>query len=115
AERLAPLGMNLIGGRRRPRSGDAIRTITPAEADSVLHEADHVINSLPETSETRWFFSAQRLEKMKAGAIFSTIGRSSTVDQDALQAALQTNHLAAAYLDVTTPEPLPAEHLLWNV
>jgi len=115
AELLTPLRMNLIGVRRRPRGDEKIRTITPTDADSILHEADHVINALPETADTKLFFSAQRSKKMKRGAKFYNIGRGSAVDQDALQELLQTNHLAAAYLDVTTPEPLPPDHPLWRV
>ncbi|MBC8109261.1 MAG: D-2-hydroxyacid dehydrogenase, partial [Anaerolineae bacterium] len=37
-----------------------------------------------------------------------------TVDQNALRKALESNHLSAAYLDVTTPEPLPPEDPLWT-
>ena len=47
------------------------------------------------------------------GAVFTNIGRGSTVDQDALAAALVAGRLAAAYLDVTEPEPLPPDHALW--
>jgi phosphoglycerate dehydrogenase-like enzyme len=50
---------------------------------------------------------------MKAGAIFYNIGRGSTVDQSALLEALASGRLRYAYLDVTDPEPLPAEHPLW--
>jgi phosphoglycerate dehydrogenase-like enzyme len=52
---------------------------------------------------------------MKKGAVFYNVGRGSTVDQDALLAALQSEHLAAAWLDVTEPEPLPAGHPLLSV
>ncbi|HMB29898.1 MAG TPA: NAD(P)-dependent oxidoreductase, partial [Blastocatellia bacterium] len=50
----------------------------------------------------------------KPGAIFYNIGRGSTVDQEALLAALERGSLAGAYLDVTTPEPLPPDHPLWS-
>src|SRR5262245_63449122 len=49
---------------------------------------------------------------MKPGAVFYNIGRGTTVDQTALAAALRSGHLAAAWLDVTDPEPLPDDHPL---
>jgi phosphoglycerate dehydrogenase-like enzyme len=58
--------------------------------------------------------NAQRLALIKRSAIFYNIGRGSTVDQDALLAALRENRIAAAYLDVTAREPLPPEHPLWT-
>jgi phosphoglycerate dehydrogenase-like enzyme len=51
---------------------------------------------------------------MKPGARFYNVGRGTTVDQDALIAALQSGHLNAAYLDVMEPEPLPPAHPLWS-
>jgi phosphoglycerate dehydrogenase-like enzyme len=114
-ELLAPLRMNLIGVRRTIRGDEPIRTITAIEADELLPQADHVIDILPAAEQTDGFFNAARLARMKPGAIFYNIGRGATVDQIALQAALETEKLAAAYLDVTTPEPLPPDHPLWRL
>jgi phosphoglycerate dehydrogenase-like enzyme len=55
---------------------------------------------------------AERFAQMKPGAVFHNIGRGTTVDQDALLAALRSGHLGAAWLDVTEPEPLSADHPL---
>jgi len=52
---------------------------------------------------------------MKKGAVLYNIGRGATVDQEALLAALTSGHLAAAWLDVTEPEPLPSGHPLLKV
>jgi phosphoglycerate dehydrogenase-like enzyme len=84
-----------------------------AEATRALGAADHVLNILPAALATDGFFGAARLQAMKPGAIFYNIGRGTTVDQPALIAALTSGHLGAAYLDVTTPEPLPPDHPLW--
>jgi phosphoglycerate dehydrogenase-like enzyme len=51
---------------------------------------------------------------MKEGAVFYNIGRGTTVDQEALVGALNGGRLAAAWLDVTDPEPLPPTHPLWT-
>jgi phosphoglycerate dehydrogenase-like enzyme len=49
---------------------------------------------------------------MKPGAIFYNIGRGATVNQEALVEALHSGRIAAAWLDVTDPEPLPDDHPL---
>src|SRR5690606_16647907 len=51
---------------------------------------------------------------MKPGARFLNIARGTMVDQDALLATMTRGHLAAAFIDVTDPEPLPPDHPLWG-
>ncbi len=114
-ELLAPLQMNLIAVRRTPTGTEPIKTITEAELNDYLPTADHVINILPANPATREFVNAERFAAMKRGAIYYSIGRGTTTDQDALVAALQSGPLSYAYLDVTTPEPLPPEHVLWTL
>jgi phosphoglycerate dehydrogenase-like enzyme len=114
AEILAPYPVRVIGYRRTPQPGSEIRVVGPADLASTLAEADHVINILPETTQTREFFNAERLQQIKAGARYYSIGRGTTTDQEALVSTLNAGHLAAAYLDVTDPEPLPPDHPLWS-
>jgi phosphoglycerate dehydrogenase-like enzyme len=114
AELLAPLRMNLIGVRRSPRGGEPIPLVSTDAADEWLGRADHVVNLLPGSASTDKYFNARRIEAIKRGAAFYNIGRGSTVDQAALLSALHAGRLAAAYLDVTDPEPLPPEHPLWT-
>ena len=78
-----------------------------------LSEFDWVILSAPGTSETRHMIGPSELATMKPSATLINIGRGSLVDTDALVAALSTKSIAAAFLDVTDPEPLPPEHPLW--
>jgi phosphoglycerate dehydrogenase-like enzyme len=115
AELLAPFDMNLIAIRRHPASGPTPIRVEPVERlDELLPTADHVLNTLPANAASDRFVSARRVELMKPGAIFYNIGRGTTVDQDALLDALRHGRLAAAYLDVTDPEPLPPDHPLWS-
>jgi phosphoglycerate dehydrogenase-like enzyme len=114
AELLAPFGSRVVGVRRRPTGAEPVATLALTELPGLLREADHVVDILPGGAETRHFFDAARFSQLKPGAVFYNIGRGSTVDQAALCAALETNRLRAAYLDVTDPEPLPAEHPLWR-
>lgn len=114
AELLAPLRMNLIGVRRTVRGDEPIRMVSLEQADSVLPQADHVVNILPSNAEADGYFDARRFGLMKPSAIYYNIGRGTTVDQTALLGALTERRIAAAYLDVTEPEPLPPSHPLWT-
>ena len=113
-EIIAPLRMRVFGVRRSPRGDEGVPILTEAEADSRLGEAGHVVNILPDNAATRGFFDGARFARFRRGALFYNIGRGATVDQDALAAALRAGQLGTAYLDVTTPEPLPPEHPLWE-
>lgn len=104
---LAPFNMNLLACRRRPRGDEEIPMVTLENLAGALAGADHIVNILPENPDTRHFFNADRFSQAKHGAIFYNIGRGATVDQAALVAALDTGRIAAAWLDVTEPEPLP--------
>ena len=113
-ELLAPFEMKIRAMRRQPKGNEGVPTFTPGSiAIPPLAEADHVVNVLPENAESKKFVNAERLGWMKPGAIFYNIGRGATVDQTALLASLQSGHLAAAWLDVTDPEPLPDGHPLF--
>ena len=114
AQLLAPFGARVTGVRRTPTGNESVPTVALAELPRVLRGADHVVNVLPGGAATRHAFNAATFEQFKPGAVFYNIGRGSTVDQAALGDALRAGRLRAAYLDVTDPEPLPAEHPLWR-
>lgn len=114
AELLAPLGLRLVGVRRRPAGDESIPVVTEAAADELLPQADHVVNILPDNPGTRGYFSRERLARCRPGARFYNIGRGTTVDQTALADLLREHRLDAAFLDVTDPEPLPPDHPLWR-
>lgn len=114
AELLAPLKMNLIGFKRRISGNESIKIVSESELDAQFPLADHIINVLPANDETINFLNAERLSKVKKGAIIYNIGRGVTLDQDALLAEMQTGRISAAYLDVTNPEPLPSDNPLWT-
>lgn len=116
SELLQPLYMRVSAIRRQVAGDEAVPTFAwndPRSA-AALAGADHVVNILPSSPATTRFFDTARLGQLKAGAVFYNIGRGTTVDQDALIQALSSGHLAAAYLDVTDPEPLPPSHPLWT-
>lgn len=113
-ELLRPYEMEVVALRRQAVSEPGVKVITIEQLPAALGNAQHVINLLPASAETAGFFSAERFVAMAPGAIFYNIGRGDTVNQEALLAALRSGHLGAAWLDVTSPEPLPDDHPLWR-
>ena len=98
------------------------RTQAPAPLPEVemvhsLHEllgrSDHVVVAAPATAATDKLFDAAAFAAMKPGSHLVNISRGTLVDQDALQAALESGRPAMASLDVVDPEPLPAGHPLY--
>lgn len=114
AHLLAPFGMTVYAVRRQTRSEAGVRIIPEEKISSVLPQADHVINILPDNASTRGYVNARRLACCKRGARFYNVGRGATVDDAALLEALHSGRLGAAYLDVFEPEPLAPTHPFWT-
>lgn len=116
ARRLKALGAAITGVCRSGRSNEpAFDRVVPISAlEEVLPSADALILSLPATAETAGILSRERIALLPQRAFVINVGRGSAIDQEALAAALQAGQLAGAALDVTVPEPLPAEHPLWS-
>jgi phosphoglycerate dehydrogenase-like enzyme len=114
AELLAPFAVRIYAVRRQIRSEPGVTVVPEEMLTKVLGEADHVVNVLPESDSTLLYVNPRRIACFKAGARFYNVGRGATVDQDALIQGLESGRVGAAYLDVTTPEPLPPGHPLWS-
>jgi glyoxylate reductase len=85
------------------------------DLDTVLREADFLTLHVALTPQTRHLIGSAEFKKMKPTAILINAARGPVVDTDALVAALQGGEILAAALDVTDPEPLPADHPLVNM
>lgn len=90
------------------------RCYSYARMQEALGRTDVLFLAAPLTPETRHIVNAQSLSWLKPGAVLVNVGRGDLVCQEALLAALQAGTLGGACLDVTSPEPLPAEHPLWR-
>ncbi|QGY79658.1 D-2-hydroxyacid dehydrogenase [Sphingorhabdus lacus] len=110
-ERLRPFGVDVTIVRRTPGP----TSLAPDAWRARLGEFDWVILAVPATAETDDMIGADELAAMKQSAVLINIARGSVVEQNALVKALQDKQIAAAFLDVTTPEPLPADHILWTL
>jgi len=113
-ELLQPFEMQITALRRHQTQEKNVTIISGEELPKVLSETDHIVDILPDNNATKHFVNRTFLEQIKPGAVFYNIGRGTTVDQIALMSALHHGDLSAAYLDVTSPEPLPSNHALWN-
>lgn len=108
-------GMKVIAVSRHGRPSDlAELSCRLSEAEEQLPGADFVVIAAPLTVETSAFFNAERLALLGPRAFLINLSRGGIVDSDALSAKLREGALAGAALDVTDPEPLPADHPLWT-
>lgn len=110
------LGVNVYGLNR---SGypldDFIETYPQADIDRVLPEMDIVINILPLTSETHYFYDTDRFQLMKDGVVFINVGRGPSVNTASLIEACQSGKVGFAGIDVFEEEPLPVDNPLWQM
>lgn len=109
-ERLAAFGVDVTGVTRSGRDG----TLAPDQWAAQIGDYDWIVLAAPSTDATRTMIGAEQLAAMKRSAWLINIARGDMIDQDALVSALTDGTIAGAFLDPTTPEPLPADHPLWN-
>ncbi|OQR99548.1 glyoxylate reductase/hydroxypyruvate reductase [Thraustotheca clavata] len=87
---------------------------TYVDLNRLLEQSDVVSVHCPLNADTRYLINAQAFERMKKDAVLVNTARGDVVDQEALLNALQSSKIAAAALDVTSPEPLPRTHPLFQ-
>ncbi len=116
AQRANGFGMKVIGTRRSDRpSPDYVKRVgKPKDLLAMLPEADVVVLAVPLTDETKNMLNTAAFDAMKPGAYLINIARGKVVNTEAMLKALKSGRLAGACLDVTDPEPLPANHELWK-
>ncbi|HIQ99415.1 MAG TPA: D-2-hydroxyacid dehydrogenase [Candidatus Scybalocola faecavium] len=116
ARRIHAMGSLVIGIRKshQPKPDFVDEQYTMDALNDVLPRADIVAMSLPGYSQTRHIINKETLALMKPTAVLINVGRGISVDTDALCQALNEGRLGGACLDVTDPEPLPADHPLWK-
>ncbi|MBT3163266.1 2-hydroxyacid dehydrogenase [Streptomyces sp. Vc74B-19] len=113
-DRLAPFELARVARVARSARTTERGPVHPlTELPSLLPEADVVVLSTPLTDSTRHLVDAGFLARMKDGALLVNVARGPVVDTKALLTEVESGRLTAA-LDVTDPEPLPADHPLWR-
>ncbi|GAB3579941.1 D-2-hydroxyacid dehydrogenase [Hymenobacter daeguensis] len=125
-KRVVVLGAGAIGQAVRQQLGGfecAVQLLARTSPQAELHSREDLLAALPDTDivintlpgSAVGFFSAALIAAMRPGSIYASVGRGNTTDEPALIAALQSQHLGGAVLDVTATEPLPADSPLWTL
>ncbi len=116
AQKMKALGAYVIGFRKTDRNKpDYVdEQYTLDRLPEMIGRADIVAMVLPATKETEKLMDSEMLLRMKKGSFLINAGRGNAVDLGALKEALDEGLLAGAALDVTDPEPLPADSPLWD-
>lgn len=114
AARLAPFEVELTVLAGHARDVDGLRVHAADELPALLPDAEIVIVTLPLTEATRHVIDDAALALLPDGALVVNVGRGALIDTDALVDHVRRGRIRAA-LDVTDPEPLPADHPLWGL
>lgn len=115
-ERLDGFRMDTVGVRYTPAKGGPTDEVYGFdEIHEAVTDAEYVVLACPLTDETRGLIDKAALRTMPPEAVLVNVARGPVVETDALVRALQTRSIAGAALDVTDPEPLPADHPLWTL
>lgn len=115
ASRLRPFEVSLTAVASRPRPGDEMVDWIHGVEDlpDLVAMTDVLVIILPLSAATRHLVGAELLARLPDGSLVVNVARGGIVDTDALIAECASGRLKAA-LDVTDPEPLPADHPLWG-
>lgn len=119
AKRAKSFEMRVLGYRRRdlpaPEGVDRMYCSDRGEGiNEIIEQADVLALVLNLSDATHHLIDAEQIACMKRSAVIINLSRGGVINQDALIAALNEGRLAGAGLDVTDPEPLPADHPLWD-
>ena len=116
--RRAALGFGMkviaVDAKPLPRPDWVAELREPSWLMKMVPQVDVLVSAAPHTKQTEKMFNDSVFRAMKKSAYFINVSRGGLVDQEALARALKQGTIQGAGLDVTTPEPLPAEDPLWT-
>jgi len=112
---LAGLDFAVAGWSRSRKQVEGIRCLAGEDGlAAALADAEIVVLLLPSTPETAGLLDARRLAMLPRGAVIVNPGRGTLIDDDALDAALDSGQVAHATLDTFRQEPLRDDHRWWS-
>jgi glyoxylate/hydroxypyruvate reductase len=114
AKVFSSLGVDVVGVSLSGTRKDYFKEILTLDSHfSRLSEMNYIINTLPLTEKTEKLFN-HAIYNQLSNAGFINVGRGASVDEEALQQALNEKQVRFAVLDVFAHEPLPENHPFWN-
>lgn len=115
AQTLRQLGYPVHVWSRQAKQAEGIHCYHGKDGLAAFLNATKIlINVLPLTPETSDILNTNTLSQLQSGSYLINIGRGHHLDEQALIAQLDSQHMAGAILDVFRTEPLPAEHPFWT-
>ena len=117
-QRLQGFEVETIGVRYTPSKGgptDEVIGFDEEPFHDALSRTDYLVIACPLSETTRGLIGREEFVTLPPEAVLVNVARGGIVDTDDLVWALRKQYLRGAALDVTDPEPLPAEHPLWNL
>jgi phosphoglycerate dehydrogenase-like enzyme len=114
AARLRPFEVRLRAVATRARVEDGVDVAALEDLHAVLADTEVLILALPASERTRGIIGDAELSALPDGALVVNVGRGTLIDTDALVDHVRRGRIRAG-LDVTDPEPLPADHPLWQL
>ena len=115
AKRARAFDMRILSVSRSAQPDEYVDEALPLAAlRESLARADAIVLAIAHTPETTHLLSDAEFDACKRGALLVNVARGPVVDSAALRRALQDGRLGGAALDVTDPEPLPADDPLWT-
>ena len=116
AKKCKAMDMRVIAAKREMTQEPFVdRLYRPEQLLEMLSEADFVVVTLPLTDATNGLFGRDQFGAMKSSAYFINVSRGSVVQENELIAALHSQQIAGAGLDVVFEEPLPSTSPLWDM
>jgi len=116
-DRLQGFDVDTIGVRYTPEKGgptDEVIGFESADVHDALARTDYLVLATPLTDTTRGLVDEAAFATLPPESVLVNVARGGVVDTDALVHAVRKQSIRGAALDVTDPEPLPADHPLWN-
>lgn len=109
------MGMTTLGVRAHPTvTPDVDETLSTDALPELWSRADFIAVCVPLLESTKGLVNDSAFKRMNKSAVLIDISRGGVVNETALLAALDTEAIRGAALDVFTEEPLPSHHRLWS-